>query len=224
MNFSAFDHQCMTTALRLAQRGLNTTHPNPRVGCVIALDEAVIGSGWHEKTGEAHAEINALRSAGSRAAGATAYVTLEPCNHSGRTPPCVDALIKAKVSRVVFALKDPNPDVSGSGSERLLKAGREVQSGLMAEQAESLNAGFLKRMRQGLPWVRVKLAICRARCCCSFARSDSRSLLCDCRARACRARRSLICLSRWLAGLGARLLVRASKAFRSWSSWSCFRR
>ena len=148
----------MTRALRLATRGLNTTHPNPRVGCVIAREGKVVGSGWHKKAGDAHAEINALREAGSRAAGGTAYVTLEPCNHSGRTPPCVDALIKAKIKRVVFALEDPNPEVNGSGSKRLKQAGIEVQCGLMEKQAENLNAGFLKRMRQGRPWVRVKLA------------------------------------------------------------------
>jgi diaminohydroxyphosphoribosylaminopyrimidine deaminase/5-amino-6-(5-phosphoribosylamino)uracil reductase len=148
----------MARALQLADHGLETTHPNPRVGCVITLDGQVVGNGWHRKAGEAHAEINALREAGNRAAGGTAYVTLEPCNHSGRTPPCVDALINAKIARVVFALEDPNPEVNGSGSGSLKQAGIEVQSGLMAADAEKLNAGFLKRMRQGRPWVRVKLA------------------------------------------------------------------
>jgi len=158
MSFSAFDHQCMAQALRLASKGLNTTHPNPRVGCVIAKDEQVIGRGWHQKTGEAHAEVFALREAGEKAQGATAYVTLEPCSHSGRTPPCADALIKAKVKHVVFAVKDPNPDVNGGGVQCLEQAAIEVESGLMAAQAEELNSGFLMRMRQGRPWVRIKLA------------------------------------------------------------------
>ena len=158
MNFNVFDHQCMARALQLARLGLNTTHPNPRVGCIISNNGEVVGSGWHEKAGEAHAEINALHDAGEKAVGGTAYVTLEPCSHSGRTPPCVDALIKAKVARVVFALEDPNPEVNGNGFKRLHQAGIEVQSGLMAAQAEELNAGFLKRMRHGRPWVRIKLA------------------------------------------------------------------
>ena len=148
----------MSSALQLARLGLNTTHPNPRVGCVITRDGQVVGSGWHKKAGEAHAEINALREAGDKAEGATAYVTLEPCSHSGRTPPCVEALIAARVSRVVFALEDPNPEVNGNGFQRLHKAGIEVQSGLMAAQAEELNSGFLRRMRLGRPWVRIKLA------------------------------------------------------------------
>jgi diaminohydroxyphosphoribosylaminopyrimidine deaminase/5-amino-6-(5-phosphoribosylamino)uracil reductase len=156
--FSAFDHRCMATALQLARRGLNTTHPNPRVACVIAVDDQVVGAGWHKRAGDNHAEVNALIDAGDRAAGSTVYVTLEPCNHRGRTPPCVDALIKAKVKRVVFAIEDPHPEVSGAGKRRLSEAGIVVQSGLMAKQAEELNAGFLMRMRQGRPWVRVKLA------------------------------------------------------------------
>jgi len=158
MSFSAFDHQCMAEALQLAHKGLNTTHPNPRVGCVIANDDQVLGRGWHQKTGEPHAEVFALDEAGEKADGATAYVTLEPCSHSGRTPPCADALIKAKISRVIFAVKDPNPDVNGGGMQRLQQAGIKVESGLLAAQAESLNAGFLMRMRHGRPWVRVKLA------------------------------------------------------------------
>jgi diaminohydroxyphosphoribosylaminopyrimidine deaminase/5-amino-6-(5-phosphoribosylamino)uracil reductase len=158
MNFSAFDQECMAMALQLARKGLKTTHPNPRVGCVISNNGEIVGKGWHQRTGEAHAEINALHDAADKAEGATAYVTLEPCSHSGRTPPCVDALISAAVTRVVFAIKDPNPDVDGSGYRRLKKAGIEVQSGLMAKEAEQLNAGFLKRMRQGKPWVRIKLA------------------------------------------------------------------
>jgi diaminohydroxyphosphoribosylaminopyrimidine deaminase/5-amino-6-(5-phosphoribosylamino)uracil reductase len=156
--FSAFDHRCMASALKLASCGLNTTHPNPRVACVIAADDKVLSTGWHKRAGDNHAEVNALIKAGDRAAGSTAYVTLEPCNHHARTPPCVDALIKAKVKRVVFAIEDPNPEVSGAGKKRLSEAGIVVQSGLMAKQAEELNAGFLMRMRQGRPWVRVKLA------------------------------------------------------------------
>lgn len=158
MSFSAFDHKCMALAMQLARRGLETTHPNPRVGCVIAREGQIVGKGWHKKTGEAHAEIFALQEAGDKAAGGTAYVTLEPCSHSGRTPPCVDALISAQVARVVFAIEDPNPDVKGSGSQRLQLAGMEVQSGLMALEAEELNTGFLKRMRHQRPWIRIKLA------------------------------------------------------------------
>ena len=158
MSFNAFDHQCMANALQLARQGLKTTHPNPRVGCVISRDGQVIGCGWHKKAGEAHAEIHALREAGEKSAGGTAYVTLEPCNHSGRTPPCVDALINAKVARVVCALLDPNPEVGGAGIARLQQAGIQVQCGLMAAEAEELNAGFLSRMRKGRPFVRVKLA------------------------------------------------------------------
>ena len=158
MSFDKFDYQCMARALQLARRGLNTTQPNPRVGCVISHNGQVVGSGWHQKAGEAHAEINALRAAGDKARGGTAYVTLEPCSHSGRTPPCVDALISAKIARVVCAIRDPNPEVNGSGFERLKQAGIEVQSGLLEKEAGQLNAGFLKRMRDGLPWVRIKLA------------------------------------------------------------------
>ena len=158
MGFNAFDYKCMARALQLARRGLATTHPNPRVGCVIARDSEIVGEGWHRKAGEAHAEIHALNDAGDKAVGGTAYVTLEPCSHSGRTPPCVDALIDAKVARVVFAIEDPNPEVNGNGFQRLQKAGIEVQSGLMATEAKDINAGFLKRMRRGRPWVRIKLA------------------------------------------------------------------
>jgi len=148
----------MAIALQLAVRGLETTHPNPRVGCVITRNGQVVGKGWHQKAGEAHAEINALQEAGDKAEGGTAYITLEPCSHIGRTPPCVEALIRAKITRVIFAIGDPNPDVNGNGHQRLQKAGIEVQSGLMAKQAEELNYGFLKRMRCGRPWIRIKLA------------------------------------------------------------------
>lgn len=157
--FTDFDRRAMARALQLAERGLETTHPNPRVGCVIAQGEQIVGEGWHERAGEPHAEVNALRAAGPAAAGATAYVTLEPCSHHGRTPPCVDALMAARVAHVVFAAEDPNPRVSGRGAEALRSAGVIVRSGLMAAEAEDLNAGFLKRMRCGRPWVRLKLAM-----------------------------------------------------------------
>ena len=153
------DHALMSRALQLAQRGLYTTHPNPRVGCVLAKAGEIVGEGWHEKAGEPHAEVHALRQAGDKAAGATAYVTLEPCSHHGRTPPCVDALIAAGVSRVVAAMEDPNPLVSGEGLIKLAQAGIEVESGLLESQARELNPGFIKRMTRGLPWVRVKLAM-----------------------------------------------------------------
>lgn len=158
MSFTTFDYVAMASALQLARRGMETTHPNPRVGCVIALDGQIVGRGWHKKAGEAHAEINALSDAGDKATGSTVYVTLEPCSHVGRTRPCVEALINAKVARVVFAIEDPNPDVNGSGFEKLQQAGIEVMRGLMSVEAEKINSGFLKRMRQGRPWVRVKLA------------------------------------------------------------------
>ncbi len=157
--FSDFDRRAMARALALAERGLETAHPNPRVGCIIAQAEDIVGEGWHERAGEPHAEVNALRAAGLKAAGSTAYVTLEPCSHHGRTPPCVDALLAARVARVVFALEDPNPRVSGQGAEALRRAGVAVESGLMAAEAAELNPGFLKRMRCGRPWVRVKLAM-----------------------------------------------------------------
>jgi diaminohydroxyphosphoribosylaminopyrimidine deaminase/5-amino-6-(5-phosphoribosylamino)uracil reductase len=157
--FTEFDRRAMARALELAERGLESAHPNPRVGCVIAQGEKIVGEGWHERAGEPHAEANALRNAGVGAVGATAYVTLEPCSHHGRTPPCVDALIAARVARIIFALQDPNPRVSGRGAEALRRAGMVVESGLMAAEAAELNPGFLKRMRAGRPWVRVKLAM-----------------------------------------------------------------
>ena len=159
MSFSRFDHQCMATALRLAAKGLYSTHPNPRVGCVIADREKILGQGWHEFAGGEHAEISALRDAGDTARGNTAYVTLEPCSHHGRTPPCTEALISAGIARVVVASTDPNPAVNGQGLERLRDAGVIVETGLMASGAEALNPGFFMRMRQGRPWVRVKSAI-----------------------------------------------------------------
>jgi diaminohydroxyphosphoribosylaminopyrimidine deaminase / 5-amino-6-(5-phosphoribosylamino)uracil reductase len=157
--FNAFDHSAMARALELAARGLTTTQPNPRVGCVIARDGRIVGEGWHERAGEAHAEVLALRAAGAAAAGATAYVTLEPCSHFGRTPPCADALLEARIGRVVFAINDPNPKVGGSGARHLGEAGIAVQCGLLAREAEELNSGYLSRMRRGRPWVRVKLGM-----------------------------------------------------------------
>ena len=149
----------MSRALQLAERGLWTTDPNPRVGCVIVNQSGVVGEGWHVRAGEAHAEINALQQAGPSADSATAYVTLEPCSHHGRTPPCCDALIESGVDEVVVAMKDPNPLVSGQGVARLEKAGIKVRTGLMQDQAISLNPGFVSRMQSHSPWVRVKLGV-----------------------------------------------------------------
>ncbi|HEX4618496.1 MAG TPA: bifunctional diaminohydroxyphosphoribosylaminopyrimidine deaminase/5-amino-6-(5-phosphoribosylamino)uracil reductase RibD, partial [Steroidobacteraceae bacterium] len=156
--FSDFDRTAMRRALELAGRGLTTTQPNPRVGCVLARNGRVVGEGWHAHAGGEHAEVAALASAQGKAAGATAYVTLEPCSHHGRTPPCADALIAARVARVVYAVADPNPQVNGRGAERLASAGIAVEAGLLAAEAVGLNAGFIKRMQTGRPWVRVKLA------------------------------------------------------------------
>lgn len=153
------DHAWMAEALQLAQRGLYTTDPNPRVGCVLVRQGDVVGRGWHETAGEPHAEIHALREAGERARGATAYVTLEPCSHQGRTPPCADALIEAGIERVVAAMQDPNPLVSGQGLARLQAAGLQVEHGLLETAAEALNPGFISRMKRGRPWVRCKLAM-----------------------------------------------------------------
>ena len=159
MSFSDFDRECMALALRLAAKGLYTTDPNPRVGCVIADAETVVGRGWHEYAGGPHAEIAALRDADRPVHGLTAYVTLEPCSHQGRTPPCVDALLEAGLARVVIAVADPNPEVNGGGLERLRAGGVQVEVGLMADESEALNCGFFSRMRGGRPWVRVKSAI-----------------------------------------------------------------
>lgn len=148
----------MALALQLAERGLNTTTPNPRVGCVLVRDGEIVGKGWHERAGEAHAEVHALRAAGARASGATAYVTLEPCAHHGRTPPCAEALIGAGIKRVVAAMQDPNPEVSGRGLERLADAGIEVACGLLDDQARQLNCGFISRIQRGRPWLRLKAA------------------------------------------------------------------
>jgi diaminohydroxyphosphoribosylaminopyrimidine deaminase/5-amino-6-(5-phosphoribosylamino)uracil reductase len=148
----------MAQALRLGAKGLYSTTPNPRVGCVLARAGDVVGSGWHERAGAPHAEINALTVAGDAARGATAYVTLEPCSHHGRTPPCTDALIKAGIARLVAATEDPNPLVSGAGFAKLQNAGIDVQTGLMAGEAKALNIGFISRMSRGRPWVRMKIA------------------------------------------------------------------
>jgi diaminohydroxyphosphoribosylaminopyrimidine deaminase/5-amino-6-(5-phosphoribosylamino)uracil reductase len=157
--FSDFDRLAMQRALELAARGLATTDPNPRVGCVIAHGALMVAEGWHERAGEAHAEIVALRAAGAQAAGATVYVTLEPCSHHGRTAPCVEALVRARVARVVYAATDPNPQVNGRGAEALSRAGVAVEAGLLESEALELNCGFVKRMQQGRPWVRLKLAM-----------------------------------------------------------------
>ncbi|MBV8343015.1 MAG: bifunctional diaminohydroxyphosphoribosylaminopyrimidine deaminase/5-amino-6-(5-phosphoribosylamino)uracil reductase RibD [Gammaproteobacteria bacterium] len=149
----------MQRALTLAVHGLETTDPNPRVGCVIAQRDRIVGEGWHERAGERHAELAALAAAGSAAAGASVYVTLEPCSHQGRTPPCVEALAAAQVARVVYAAGDPNPRVNGRGAAALRAAGIEVEAGLMADEAAELNAGFVKRMQHGRPLVRLKLAM-----------------------------------------------------------------
>jgi len=152
------DRVFMARALELAERGLFTTTPNPRVGCVLVKAGEVVGEGWHERAGEPHAEVNALRAAGERARSATAFVTLEPCNHYGRTPPCVDALLTAGIARVVAAMEDPNPKVSGTGFARLRAAGVSVECGVLAERAETLNEGYISRMRRGRPMVRMKVA------------------------------------------------------------------
>ncbi|MDI1254260.1 bifunctional diaminohydroxyphosphoribosylaminopyrimidine deaminase/5-amino-6-(5-phosphoribosylamino)uracil reductase RibD [Thermomonas sp.] len=156
--FSTTDHEMMARALRLAERGAFTTRPNPMVGCVIAHGEEVVGEGWHQRKGGPHAEVFALETAGDRAKDATAYVTLEPCAHSGDTGPCADALITAGVARVVCAMRDPFPKVDGAGIDMLRAAGIEVEVGLMDAQARELNRGFVSRIVRGRPWLRVKLA------------------------------------------------------------------
>jgi diaminohydroxyphosphoribosylaminopyrimidine deaminase/5-amino-6-(5-phosphoribosylamino)uracil reductase len=156
--FSSTDHLMMARALRLAERGAYTTRPNPMVGCVMAQGEEVVGEGFHAQAGGPHAEVVALQAAGDRARGATAYVTLEPCAHVGKTGPCADALVAAGVARVVAAMRDPFPQVDGAGFERLQAAGIVVESGLMEAQARALNRGWLSRIERGRPWLRVKLA------------------------------------------------------------------
>ncbi|MFN4148073.1 MAG: bifunctional diaminohydroxyphosphoribosylaminopyrimidine deaminase/5-amino-6-(5-phosphoribosylamino)uracil reductase RibD [Rhodocyclaceae bacterium] len=161
MSFSAIDHLFMARALRLAQQGAYTTTPNPRVGCVLVKEGAIIAEGWHEKAGAPHAEVEALQriGAGDTARNATAYVTLEPCSHYGRTPPCADALIAAGITRVVVAMQDPNPLVAGQGLARLAAAGIAVECGLLEAQARELNIGFVSRMTRGRPWLRLKVAM-----------------------------------------------------------------
>ncbi len=156
--WSALDHLHMAQALRLAERGLYSTQPNPRVGCVLAHGEEIVGSGWHQRCGEPHAEVLALREAGNRARGATAYVTLEPCSLQGRTPPCTKALIEAGIARVIAATEDPCQR-SGDGLERLRKAGIHTATGLLREATRELNRGFFMRIEHTRPWVRIKLAM-----------------------------------------------------------------
>ncbi|MBP5118705.1 bifunctional diaminohydroxyphosphoribosylaminopyrimidine deaminase/5-amino-6-(5-phosphoribosylamino)uracil reductase RibD [Pseudomonas protegens] len=156
---AVLDAHYMARALELARKGRYSTHPNPRVGCVIVRDGQVVGEGWHVRAGGPHAEVHALRAAGELARGATAYVTLEPCSHHGRTPPCADALVNAGVARVVAAMQDPNPEVAGRGLQRLAQAGIDTHGGVLEGEARAINKGFLKRMEHGLPYVRVKLAM-----------------------------------------------------------------
>ncbi len=157
--FSAQDRAPMVRALELAALGLYTTDPNPRVGCVLTNAGRVVGEGWHQRAGEPHAEILALRAAGVQARGGTVYVTLEPCSHTGRTPPCADALVAAGVERVVCCSRDPNPKVAGSGIDRLRSAGIAVSVGGLADEARQLNVGFFSRFERGRPFVRLKLAM-----------------------------------------------------------------
>lgn len=159
MEFSAVDHRMMARALTLAERGAFTTRPNPMVGCVIAQGEDIVGEGWHMRAGGPHAEVLALEAAGGAAKGATAYVTLEPCAHTGRTPPCSEALIKAGVARVVASIGDPHSKVAGRGFGDLEQGGVSVATGLMESAAREQNRGFLSRIERGRPWVRVKLAM-----------------------------------------------------------------
>lgn len=153
------DEQRMARAVQLARLGMFTTHPNPRVGCVIEKDGLIIGEGFHAKAGEGHAEVQALASVQGDTRGATAYVTLEPCSHHGRTPPCAEALVKAGITKVVYGMEDPNPEVAGRGLQILKKAGIEVVGPVLENECRGLNPGFIKRMEEGLPFVRVKLAM-----------------------------------------------------------------
>jgi diaminohydroxyphosphoribosylaminopyrimidine deaminase/5-amino-6-(5-phosphoribosylamino)uracil reductase len=159
MSFTADDHRYMARALQLARRGLYTTQPNPRVGCVIVRDGQIVGEGWHERAGEPHAEIHALRMAGEAARGADVYVTLEPCSHFGRTPPCANALVQAGVARVVAAMVDPNPLVAGNGLRILQRAGIATAFGLLESDARALNPGFISRMERNRPYIRLKMAM-----------------------------------------------------------------
>lgn len=158
MSFSAADHTWMAQALRLAERGFYTTSPNPRVGCVIVKNNRIVGEGWHERAGGPHAEVHALRKAGALAKDAEVYVTLEPCSHYGRTPPCTQALIEAGIRRVVIAMQDPDSRVNGEGVRQLRAAGIAVEIGLLSAEAQALNIGFVSRIQRGRPWVRMKIA------------------------------------------------------------------
>lgn len=153
------DHHFMARALQLAEQGVYTTHPNPRVGCVLVKNGVIIGEGFTQPAGQAHAEVQALQNASESVENATAYVTLEPCSHTGKTPPCADALIAAGIKRAVIATLDPNPKVAGRGVKKLVEANIEVKLGVQEVQARALNAGFMKRMEHGRPFVRVKLAM-----------------------------------------------------------------
>lgn len=192
MMSDATDYRYMARALRLARFGLFTAHPNPRVGCVVVNNDQIVGEGFHARAGQAHAEINALRAAGAAAQGATAYVTLEPCCHYGRTPPCTQALIEAGIRRVVSAMEDPNPRVAGQGFMVLAAAGIDTHRGVMEREAQTLNRGFVSRMRRGRPWIRVKLAMSL----------DGRTALASGE-------------SRWISGEAARLDVQRLRALSS---------
>ncbi|MBT5542581.1 MAG: bifunctional diaminohydroxyphosphoribosylaminopyrimidine deaminase/5-amino-6-(5-phosphoribosylamino)uracil reductase RibD, partial [Gammaproteobacteria bacterium] len=152
------DIKYMSLSLDLAKKGINTCMPNPRVGCVIVKDDTVIGQGWHNQTGQSHAEVMALNDAGENAVNSTVYITLEPCTHTGNTPPCVNALIEAKVKKVFFAMNDPNPKVFGNSKELLQSSGIEVENGLLENESKEINLGFLKRMNKGVPFIRTKIA------------------------------------------------------------------
>lgn len=149
----------MQRAIELARKGMNTTTPNPRVGCVIVQGDEIVGEGWHQVAGEPHAEIHALRQAGDKARGACVYVTLEPCSHQGKTGPCAEALIEAGIGQLVYGMEDPNPQVSGRGIELLKAAGIEVSGPLLEDEARALNPGFIKRVQEGLPYIRIKTAM-----------------------------------------------------------------
>ena len=155
--FTAFDHAMMARALALGEKGLFTATPNPRVGCVLAKNEAIVGEGWHEKAGGPHAEVAAIERAGGEAAGATLYVNVEPCRHHGRTPPCTGLIVKSGIRRVVAAMLDPNPKAAHGGAQ-LAAAGIGFEHGLMEQEARELNIGFVSRMTRGRPWVRMKIA------------------------------------------------------------------
>jgi diaminohydroxyphosphoribosylaminopyrimidine deaminase/5-amino-6-(5-phosphoribosylamino)uracil reductase len=156
--YSAKDREFMQRSLQLAEQGMFGAHPNPMVGCVLVRDDEIVGEGWHARAGEAHAEVIAIGDAGDKARGATAYVTLEPCSHHGKTPPCCDALIEAGIAQLVIAHQDPNPKVDGKGIERLQAAGLTVRSGLMRQEARHLIAGFLSRIERRRPRVQLKIA------------------------------------------------------------------